>query len=220
MTTRKIDMEKEEIVQHWLDENYYTPALSTLHWERCMDTERQFRGADIVIELKSGVSAFIDEKTKLHPLNAEIPCLCHETSQVNRAGYIQEGWLTDPRSMTTHWQVATVYTKREVQLSDLQYDDIDCIDLLRYSKKSLMSWLSADFDLDAGKIRAADAKFRDQFSNGLGFSEKRRIGRDAWYKISPTLWECPINLVVPRQRLLALPNAKHITVSESVITYV
>lgn len=45
-----------------------------------MDTERQFRGADIVIELKSGVSAFIDEKTKLHPLNAEIPCLCHETS--------------------------------------------------------------------------------------------------------------------------------------------
>lgn len=80
MTTRNTDMKKEALVQRWLDENYYTPTLSALHWERCMDKERQFKGADIVVEVQCGVSAFIDEKTKLYPMNTELPCLCHEAS--------------------------------------------------------------------------------------------------------------------------------------------
>lgn len=218
MTTRNTDMKKEALVQRWLDENYYTPTLSALHWERCMDKERQFKGADIVVEVQCGVSAFIDEKTKLYPMNTELPCLCHEASQVNRAGYVQEGWLTDPKSMTTHYQVATVYTKREVELRDLQYDDIDHIDLLRYSKKVLLNWLKTSFGVDKQKIRDDVQRFRDQYTNGLGFSERRGIGKGAWYRISPQLDECPINLVVPRMQLLSLPMAKHVVVSKDIIT--
>lgn len=80
---------------------------------------------------------------------------------MNRAGYVQEGWLTDPKSMTTHYQVATVYTKREVELRDLQYDDIDHIDLLRYSKKVLLNWLKTSFGVDKQKIRDDVQRFRD-----------------------------------------------------------
>ena len=63
--------------------------------------------------------------------------------------------------MTTHYQVATVYTKREVELRDLQYDDIDHIDLLRYSKKVLLNWLKTSFGVDKQKIRDDVQRFRD-----------------------------------------------------------
>lgn len=153
----------------------------------------------------------IDEKTKFYPINEYVQFLCHEVLQTNRAGKLQDGWFIDKRSITTHYEVITLFTEdASMTKYNLTKAGIKQLDVLRYGKKTMKSWL-AEHGITDELLKAEGMELIKQWrAEGCPKKKLRRAlpTSEAWLTLSGKFDECPVNLVVPRQTLAGLQYAK------------
>ena len=102
-----------------------------------------------------------------------------------------------------------MFTKTPVQLKDLQYGDIERVELLRYPKRALKTYMEEKYGTDDDKLRKLAKELREDYDSDWygGPYARLRIGSGAWLTLSGGKAECPVNLVIPYDDLKRLPGA-------------
>ena len=95
------DIEIEQMVADFLDANFYPKFSKKANIKRYADTYHQFGGIDVSINTTN-----FDEKAKVKGcLNQVLDFVGLECSIMNKAGYVQDGWLFNNNLSTDFYAI-------------------------------------------------------------------------------------------------------------------
>lgn len=227
MSTRRYDYIVERITNEFED-NYFWPRKlgnSISCMIRYDDKEHQFAGIDYTLK---GIC--FDTKVKYYNcLNNVLDCPGFEMSLKNKAGKIQDGWLVADNNETDYYEIVglSCTTNDYTQLSSMQ--QITGVDILFVKKSELISYINSYTPIEQLKEDAKQLRHDiDNGEMGIDFVDSLMLPEcrtpDMYYKkpdfirykhrnfhlkYSHKLDEKPVNVVVYRDRLEALPSTKH-----------
>lgn len=217
-TQYKRDQEVESITASFLDEYFYSKVKSKSIVQRYHDEEHQFSGIDISINETN-----LDEKVKYYGcLNQVQQYIGFECSFINKAGNVQTGWYLNEDLKTDYYAIIGLYTT--VDDSDLltSVNQISSVDVL-WCRKTAIDNLLARNGKSKLEIKSDVEKFRAEYTPSFYQGKQRKKYEsisDFWLTLSKHLKEQPINLVIPRQILEALPFSKHFIVTREKVSII
>ena len=206
VSRRAADMDAESQLAAFLDEHLYAPLLHEggfVSIERVTDKALQLKGVDVIAKTDAQ-AARIDEKAQLYYINKDLPTFAFEL-QFLKGERVIEGWFLNDALLTDHylliWPFATVTDVRKLRKQDLTR-----LDALMISKKKLRNEL-ATLGLTP-KVLAAKA---DELRRTHTYDRTETGTRGIYYYASdPARYaEAPINLVISKERLIALADAHY-----------
>ena len=214
----KRDQEVESITAQFLDEYFYSKAKSKSIVQRYHDEEHQFSGIDISINETN-----FDEKVKYYGcLNQIQQFVGFECSLKNRGGYIQDGWYLNDDLKTDYYAIIGLYTTVEDSNLLSSESQISSVDVL-WVKKTDIDNLLIKNGKSKLEIKSDIEKFRVEYTPSFYQGKQRKKYEsisDFWLTFSKHLREEPINLVIPRQILEALPFSKHFVVTRGKVSII
>lgn len=211
---KNLDMKIESNIAQFLDKNFWSQF--PYGYKRQTEKEFQFAGIDITVASKSDLSIHFDEKAKIYGcLNSILQCPSFEISFLNRAYEIQDGWFCQNLS-TDYYAYIAVYADTE-NINDLSAENIiSACDMLWVKKKDVVDYVQQHIDLSALQEDAKELRVEGDEQN-LYKHRRRYKGADFWLTYSRSLYEKPVNLVIPRNRLEKLKNTKHFKIYKNEI---
>lgn len=201
---RKSDVEKEQILNTFLDQNLFNKSIFS-NVARKSDIENQINGIDIQLDIDTLnlKKINIDEKAQLHYLNGGLPTFAFELLFRNRNLDFVSGWLLDESKSTEYYMLYFVKTKDGKNLK--QIEDVISVEYLLISRAYLMEYLKTQ-NLTSAYLKDKAIEIKNK-SNGAHF---KTDNIDYYYYNSTQLAEKPVNLIIRRKKLneLALLKGK------------
>ena len=125
----------------------------------------------------------------------------------------REGWFGGDWAMADWY--ATIGLSADVQ-DHAQLSDVSQItgaDVLWTNKKALKEWIEARGQT-VGQLMERSGELRRAYDEGCMETRVKFPHGDFWLTLSPALDEMPVNLVVPRKVLEALPKSAHFVITD------
>lgn len=125
-----------------------------------------------------------------------------EVSFVNQMGELSQGWFINPENITTHYTFVQPFSSQQ-DPGRFRIDDLVKVSLLIVKRSDMDVFKSAhDLWSEANGLRES-YKYTNE-------RRKKFPGLNYWLTYTPNFNERPVNLVVPREVLKALPNTREI----------
>ena len=195
---RKLDNLIEHNIANFLDENFWSKFPNG--FIRQTEKKYQYQGIDVTLLTKNSLSVNFDEKAKIYNcLNSVLQYPSFEIQFVNRAGVVQPGWFCQKLS-TDYYSFIGVYTVNE-------NNDINCLSSANSISACDVLWCKKQEVIDFVQQTTSlndlwnDAKELRNESKSLGGSKNRKYYKNFWLTHSTSLFEKPVNLVMPRNTL-------------------
>lgn len=211
-TNRATDHRCEEVIGKYLDNHFYSELSSRfpLTFARHTDRDFQLRGCDVEMKTRTG-SGYIDEKAKIYNICEPVDAFGFEIDSLQR-GVLTAGWLMREGLITTHYLLADIWAST-IQPSQLTESNISGIGLFMIRKRDIFDLLKAlgveplEMVCKAKELRAKNDEH--------DYIRRASLAEDIHLTISPQIEEKPLNLVLPRHYIAALPSAKRYWVTNS-----
>lgn len=199
-----IDRMIEGEIGKYLDQYFYSKSSIKNHvpFKRISETQKQYAGIDVEFgNLK------IDEKAKYKGLlNQILSCPSFETTLINKAGNVQNGWFMQSGSQTNYYLFIAVYTTATKE-DDIRFDNIQKLNLLFIKKADVKKYV-AQYTNNAEILSWANYLRYNSYDNRHYFKRNK-----LWLTYSPTLDEQPVNIVMPREEIKKWNGTKELEVT-------
>lgn len=200
----KNDFSLERKIGDFVFENFWSKLGAK---ERVNDKWLQIKGVDVKVGDWN-----VDEKVKYYDgkrgfMTELLRFPSFEISFVNQSGSLQKGWFVNPENITTHYAFIQPFS---IQSDPKKFTirDLTKVNLLLVKKADMDVFKKAhDLELESQELRES-FKFTNE-------RRKRFPGLNYWLTYTPTFNEQPVNLVVPRDVLKALPNTREFELDNS-----
>lgn len=209
---KKLDMKIESNIAQFLDKNFWSKFPHG--YKRQTEKKYQFSGIDVTLVNQHQLSVHFDEKAKIYGcLNSVLQYPSFEISFLNRAQQVQDGWFCQNLS-TDYYAYIGVYASTN-KIDDLSCSSvISACDMLWVKKTDVVDYIQQHIDLSSLQEDAQGLRI-DGDAQNLDKHRKRYQGANFWLTYSRTLFERPVNLVIPRERLEKLKNTKHFNICKN-----
>lgn len=198
---RNYDERACEVVNDFLDENFYPHFTVDTTFERIETMEEQVKGIDCTFTATNGIEYICDEKAAVKWANKNLKTFAIELNYINRAGNLHMGWFLDDKNVSNSYNF--IYTdKIRDDEGDFNYhtfteDNIKEVTCILVSKDKLtdyfnsLGWTKKRFLIKCQKIRESngECKMGDLETNGLRFHYGKNLP------------EKSINALVSREKL-------------------
>lgn len=189
MSNFKNDLENENRLSKFLDENYYNNKQvfpDRFIFKRCTDINKQHLGIDLEIEdTKNHEITYIDEKAQLAYINKNLPTFAFEISYIKDYEY-RKGWLFDTKKLTHKYFLLTSIKEINNRFVGVRLISVD--------RNKLISLLE-DKALNEKVLADYDNYFRK--NNKYGKNEIKELSKsEGFIFYTNTLSEKPLNIVL------------------------
>ena len=205
MSLREYDMNIEQIIGSFLDENFY-PKLKELYsidFQRVRDKATQLLGVDVYMKTNNGQIA-IDEKSAAHYINSPLRTFAFELCFLRSNGELTKGWFLNQKLKTDIYSLMWIHAHEQkypaVKRGPTEYykkmdeEDIDYIEVYMLLKQDVLDYLS-----DCGYTTAVLLSRADDMINEK--TEKYNGENDITFRYSTNYTECPVNVLIKKTEL-------------------
>lgn len=190
-----------------MDENFYMKTELSGHFERCYDKARQFAGCDVRLG-----NSYVDEKAKYKgkAFNCVYQYPSFELQLVDRGGNLREGWFAS--NLSTGYYCFIGISSTAPDDAHIPESEIISADLLFVKKTDVEELVESETGMD--RLMSDAQTLRDEgVPDRRGMARLRYPHGKFWLTYSDGYEEKPVNMVVPRKTLEALPHSGHFAVT-------
>lgn len=201
----KNDISLECKIGDFVFENFWSKLGAK---ERVNDKWLQIRGVDVKVGDWN-----VDEKVKYYDSKTKgfmtelLRYPSFEISFENQSGVLQKGWFMNSENITTHYAFIQPFS---IQPDPKKFTirDLTKVNLLLVKKSDMDVFKKAhDLELESSELRSSFKTTNER--------RRRFPGLNYWLTYTPTFHEQPVNLVVPRDVLKALPNTREFEIDNN-----
>ncbi len=182
--------------------------------ERIRDKEEQLAGVDVKFTGNNGIVYNVDEKAQLYYLNKDLPTFAFEL-QFMREGREVWGWLCNDRLKTDLYLLIWPFVKEDKDTpKGIRWEQFVKADCLLVQKKKILSMLEQEGLTRERMMQEAEQLRKDGLTGKVSIAGVKGI----YYFVSdPRKYsEAPINMIVSKERLLAIAQRRYIVTKEGV----
>lgn len=221
LTTREQDEVYTRRLEQFMDAQYKKQNL-LIYMERVQDKQMQVKGIDVILDDETGVK-YIDEKFAIDYRDKYLQTYSFELSSSNN--WNEQGWFLNPESLTTHYLLLWFR-------SDEDINTIYGYDACLISKEKIYKMLLDDHVNPYEALEDFRTYFNGNMTESVGMQfhavistdgtvRKRMKYKDYVITQSDNKDEAPINLIIPKEKLLryadlVISSHKEVNVDEEI----
>ena len=216
---RNQEKKKKKALGEFLDEHFYKQLVEANTAIKCItrttDKDEQLAGVDVCIEMNNGKKYYIDEKAAFYYSNVMIPTFAFEIDSIQKNDSLVLGWFLNEKLKTQYYFLVWPNIKCEKKekawirkpLNKVQKTDFTIVEAMVIEKEKLL----AEVEKNVGS-REHLLEYAKKIRGKAVQLDNNQLIMDDNYKfvLSEYIHEKPINLVIKKEVLKKLADAKYL----------